>query len=110
MAKRITAFLLVFCSVLALLPAAAVAADSRKNLASDLNDVFSVSLYVKADPDAGLEADVRVTFSTTVSDAALYLPGGTDTNRLFLSEEEINLSEVPICRKSDRVRFPIPSL
>ena len=57
--------------------------------------LFHTSLYVSADPAAGLDGRVAVSFGLTGCVGTLYLPGSADTSALFLSwaDEELTLSQ-----------------
>ena len=88
--KKILSFALSFAMILSLFSFAAFAEESTTEVNSGSNEstiskIFSSGLYVKADPNAGLDGDVDVTLSILDGAYNLYLPGSADASKLYLS-------------------------
>lgn len=81
MKKRILSFILAAIMIVSLLPVSALAA---------VTSLSGVTFTVKANTEAGLGGDVKISFTRSGSNysGTLYLPGSADTGKLTLSWDE----------------------
>ena len=106
MKKRVVSFLLAVLMTVTLLPVAVSAAVTSTD---------GVTFTVRASKEAGLDGDVRVSFtkSNKSYSGTLYLPGGADTTKLALSWDAgvtvagYNSGEAPVPANGESMTYTV---
>ncbi|MCF0137291.1 MAG: CotH kinase family protein [Oscillospiraceae bacterium] len=103
MKKKLLSLILVLCMLITLAPALAMPAmaeETETATEGDFSAVFKAELTVKKSAEASLPGDVKVSFDLLHFTGTVYLPGGADAEKLFLSWDDSEL-----CLERDGVSY-----